>query len=153
MHQVQHTTQVGKRMAFDQHHLQMSSHLLKTPAQKPARLPGRAESIMSVNGSPLYNPIADDEAEAASSRRSTRILAARESSIISVPLLPQGPRQSDIIGHQAPMFELNLTLDGGDAAATASSLRQLDSPARRQVVDHLSRLQQQLQSFVEQIQE
>jgi hypothetical protein len=68
-------------------------------------------------------------------RRSTKIVTARESSVIHVPLMDSMTRET---------FELQLATDSADP------LRQLDSPSRKQVLEHLKKLQLQLNVVVNQ---
>jgi hypothetical protein len=105
--------------------------LPSTPSQlgKTARMPLRHESIMSVNGSPLVNQVED-----VTGRRGTRIIAHRESSVISVPLM-EGQQQ----------FEIQM--DSGQTSLAA--LEGLDGEAREQVMQQLKRLNEQLTQLVE----
>jgi hypothetical protein len=111
----------------------LNPRLPSTPSQKNVRQPSRHESIMSINGSPLLNPYTADGDDA--SRRSTRIMAARESGVLSVPIM-RGDETT----------ELTIQLE-----QSPSRLKALDSPAKRQVQNQLAKLQQQLANLMESI--
>ena len=134
------------KKAVHQTPLALHPHLPKTPSSRNPRFVSRSDSILSVNGSPLVNPYggaveADGSASRASSTHAVPITArkeARASSILALPL--NDDSASDFI----------LELDPSKPSST-DALLQLDSPAKRQVVQHLERLQQHLQSLVAQV--
>jgi hypothetical protein len=120
----------------------LNPHLPKTPSSsRNPRMVSRFDSILSMNGSPLVNPYVRNGEE---KQESIARKAARASSILAVPLTSTSGSNSNIPGQ----FVLELDPMRSPSAET---LKNLDSPAKKQVVEHLERLQQQLQSLVDSV--
>ncbi|KAJ3327656.1 hypothetical protein HDU76_011380 [Blyttiomyces sp. JEL0837] len=64
----------------------MLNHLLpETPAQRRHRRPRADESLMSVNGSPIENPFADEGDISITSSAAPRRITIRDNSIVEIP--------------------------------------------------------------------